>query len=436
MGAAPRERFPFTLGEELFHLLDSPDEPATVHVELRVTGHLDDAALREAVAVATAMHPMARVSKAAGRILARPAQWETRGPPTGEVVHSTSCTDEPAMSAIRTEFYSRPISLTRAPALRVLLVKRPGGDSLLLSANHAIADGMGTLRFVNSVARAYARAPDPVPDIDPLRTRNLRSYFGPSLSSRPPVDPEGSPKGPRSRIAPDPDAHESGYGLIQLSFPLKRSDQIGSRRPLANPTVNDLLLASLHLTIGSWNAERDAPCHIIASIVPVNVRPAEWRHEVVANLVMAGSVVSTPEERSSEQSLLASVGRQTRRIKSGHDFARVLAAPAWTGVLVLGRLRLEGPRMLDSAAVLSNLGRVDPVSSFGRDAGDVSELWFSPPAVMPVGLGIGAVGLRDRLHVAIRYRRALFGRRAAQGFADSFRNWFATLSASSAPTSA
>jgi NRPS condensation-like uncharacterized protein len=426
------ERFPFALGEELFHVLDRPDEPATVHIELRVAGRLDEAMLSAAATVASDLHPMTRVSKAAGRILARPAQWEARGRPAGHVVHSVACTDEAGMSAIRTELYSRPVSVARAPALRLLRVHRPGGDSLLLSANHAITDGIGALRFVKSVARAYAGEPDPVPDVDPLVTRDLRAYFGPGFPRRPRVAREEPPKGQRSRLTPDPDAGEPGYGFIHLSLSPERTARLRSRCSLADLTVNDLLLASLHQAIGSWNAGRDVPCGVVASIVPVNLRPAEWRHEIVANLVMAGSVVSTREERSDADSLLATVGRQMRRVKSGDDFAAALSAPAWTRMLALGRLRLSGPRILDSAAVLSNLGAVDGVPAFGHDAGDVTELWFSPPTVMPMGIGIGAVGLNGRLHLAIRYRRALFGRHAARSFADSYLDCLARLSAGGA----
>ncbi|HEY2157458.1 MAG TPA: hypothetical protein VGH33_17650, partial [Isosphaeraceae bacterium] len=43
---------------------------------------------------------------------------------------------------------------------------------------------------------------------------------------------------------------------------------------------------------------------------------------------------------------------------------------------------------------------------------------FSPPCGMPMGLSVGAAGVRGRLHLAFRYRRALFDETAARHFAD------------------
>ena len=64
--------------------------------------------------------------------------------------------DETVIPPAEEAFYSERIDLAMAPAFRALIVHRPGGDSLLLSLHHTITDGVGTLRFVHSIARAYA----------------------------------------------------------------------------------------------------------------------------------------------------------------------------------------------------------------------------------------------------------------------------------------
>ena len=56
-----------------------------------------------------------------------------------------------------------------------------------------------------------------------------------------------------------------------------------------------------------------------------------------------------------------------------------------------------------------------------------AELWFSPPARMPLGLSVGAVVAAGRLHLAFRYRHALFGKEAACRFADHYVSLLAHL---------
>jgi hypothetical protein len=52
--------------------------------------------------------------------------------------------------------------------------------------------------------------------------------------------------------------------------------------------------------------------------------------------------------------------------------------------------------------------------------------WFSPPSQMPLGVGVGAVTLRERLYVTMRYRHAQFDRPAARRFAELFREVLAS----------
>jgi NRPS condensation-like uncharacterized protein len=163
--------------------------------------------------------------------------------------------------------------------------------------------------------------------------------------------------------------------------------------------------------------------------MPVNLRPPEWRHEVVGNLTLGGPILSTPEQRSTAGSLLTAMAAQSRRIKAGGDFAAFLEKPLWVRKLLLILLLTRGTRSTDTA-VLSNLGRLDDVPDFGPEAGSVTEFWFSPPVAMPTGLAYGAASLRGRLHLMMRYRRALFDDRAARRFSDLFLNSLTELTAS------
>lgn len=86
---------------------------------------------------------------------------------------------------------------------------------------------------------------------------------------------------------------------------------------------------------------------------------------------------------------------------------------------VAGLLSFTGNRLVDSA-LLSNLGRLDDPPSFGPDAGETTEMWFSAPARMPLGLSMGTVTVGGRLHMAFRYRHPLFDADAVRRFAERY----------------
>jgi hypothetical protein len=80
---------------------------------------------------------------------------------------------------------------------------------------------------------------------------------------------------------------------------------------------------------------------------------------------------------------------------------------------------LTDHRQVD-AAMFCDLERLDEAPSFGPDAGDIVELWFSTPARSPRILSIGAVTVGGRLHLTFRYPHRLFGPEASRRFVDCF----------------
>ncbi|MCA1702997.1 MAG: hypothetical protein LC808_06880 [Actinobacteria bacterium] len=58
--------------------------------------------------------------------------------------------------------------------------------------------------------------------------------------------------------------------------------------------------------------------------------------------------------------------------------------------------------------------------TFGPTAGQRTEVWFSAPARMPLGLSLGAVTAAGRLHLAFRYRHALLDHEAVTRLADRY----------------
>ncbi len=168
------------------------------------------------------------------------------------------------------------------------------------------------------------------------------------------------------------------------------------------------------------------PAAASGSWCPANLRPAEWRNDVVGNFSLPARVTTTRRSRDNATTTLAAVTAQTaRKKKSGMGTAliellgRSRLLPLWVKQVMVMLLPVTGNRLVDTA-MLSNLGSLDDVPSFGGEAGAVSEVWFSPPARMPLGLTIGAVTMSGRLHLSFRYRLRLFGPEAARRFADRY----------------
>ncbi|MGI8984534.1 MAG: condensation domain-containing protein [Acidimicrobiales bacterium] len=419
------ERVPFNSIDEAVHLLDTPAEPWSIQLEVRVSGALDEARLRAAVPAGLARHPMARAKLLPARRTDTRWTWAISGTPDVDPLKVVDCADDAELAAQRSALHSLSVPLAESPPLRLRLARHPLGDVLMVNANHAAFDGFGTLQVLRSIAKAYVEEDEPGPtvelsaarDVDRLtradgaadRARRLRAL----------ADKARDLAVPPARLAPQGGSDRPGYGIHQLSVPRLRSP--------AGATVNDLLLAALNVAIAGWNTEQGTRCRRIGVLMPVNLRPPEWRSEVVTNFVSESRVSTTPAHRRSSQKLLDAISAQTRRIKAGEGaalmeiLARTARFPLWIKQPLSPFIWMTGNRLVDTA-VLSNLGAVDTddLPRFGREAGDVVGLWFSAPARMPCGLSLGAVTAAGALHLAFRYRYPLWGPAAAADFADRF----------------
>lgn len=424
------QQVPFNVVDEVVYLLDTEAEPWSVQVEVRVAGTLDEERLRAALSEALDRHPMARARKApGGRRREHQYCWEITAQVDLDPLRILDCPDDQALNTARTELQSRPVSLAESPPLRMWLARNPNGDVLMVSAHHAAMDGFGALRFVRSVARAYAQEPDPVPDVDPLEARSLRMLVGtddtPTTLRRLAMVAEKARDAlsPPARIAPDGGADRPGYGLHQLRLSATQTQHLVTKE--LPGTVNDVLVAALHLSIAGWNEEHGVATRRIGVMVPVNMRPSDWQQEVVGNVLLPVRVTTGPGDRTSPMAALECVVGQSKRIKETGTGGALIEVLGRSTSFPLGikeasspLLKLLGNRLADSA-LLSNLANLDDPPSFG-DAGETSEVWFSAPVRMPLGLSIGIVTVAGRLHAAFRYRHPLFGADAVARFAERY----------------
>jgi NRPS condensation-like uncharacterized protein len=426
--AAPR--IPFDVVDETVNLIDTEAEPWSIQLEASVPARLDEPKLRSAVREALMRHPMGRARRvAAKRRSEHRYYWEITPEPALDPLTVVECPDGEALAAARSRLQSLPVPLAESPPLRIRLARGPTGDVVMLNVNHAASDGIGGLRFLQSVARAYAREPDPLPELDPLQARDLTAIVGTgerrTQARRAVVLAEKARDllAPPARIAPEGGREEPGYGFQLLRMSASESAAVTDGEHPG--TANDLLLAALHLTIAAWNNDHGARSRRIGVMVPVNLRPAEWQGEVMGNLLLPIRVSTDTVDRSSPDAALETIVRQTRQLKQRATapalvelLRRFHGLPLWAKEAASPVLRLGAGRLADTA-MLSNLGRVDDPPTFGEEPGTAA-LWFSPPARMPLGLSLGVVTVEGGLQLALRYRHPLFGISAAARFAECY----------------
>lgn len=418
------ERARVTEEDELFLRLDRPGEPWSVHAEVWIGGRLELVQLRSAIVSALGRHPMARASLSGDS--EGDCHWAITNSPAVPGPEVVECGGEAELDELRERVLSSTPALDAAPPFSLTLGRCPGRDALILNLNHGVGDGIGAFRLLASILRAYAGEPDPVPEVDPLRMRDLREFAGrrtlgdrlKRIRERSQLSQEHA--GPAVRIAPD-GGRTGGSAALRLTSLAPDEVERARARRRAPATFNDLLLASLVIAIRGWNDERGVSPGPIELTVPVNIRPDEWSGELIANLAATLSVSIPPGAQTDLLAAQRAVAERTQRLKA-QDFAEMLASG---GVIPVWLRRLLGPLLpapSDEAAetaVLSNVGRPELPAWLGPGR-PVEALWFSPPVRMPEGVALGVGASDGGLFLTLRYGSELFDANAAREFSSRF----------------
>ncbi len=338
------------------------------------------------------------------------------------------CDDAAALDRARRRLHGVGVPLDVLPPFHVCLAHQRGGDVLMLNLNHAAVDGFGATRLLDHIARAYgdgevealdflACADLPARPSAPATSRlaRLRRAGLERLRdtlSRPP------------RLAADGAGDRAGYGfhLVGLSAAQTRETlAVGGAHD-----TRDVLIAALQLAIADWNAGHERPAQRIGVLVPVDLRPAELPAHAFANLSVNTRLSTTRHDRATPAATLKAVVAEARRDAQTRSGLALIAALQRAGMLGLWAKQsrvvlqpLTDNRFAD-AAMLCDLGCIDPVPDFGPAAGEVREIWFSPPSRSPRCLCLGAVIVAGGLHLTFRYPHRLFGPDAVRRFADGY----------------
>jgi NRPS condensation-like uncharacterized protein len=426
----PMTSLPLSLLDELYLNLDREKEPWTVHYELRLTIHLDAGRLARAIAAAGSRHPLARARLESWRFQDRGYNWEIADELDAVGMRVVECDDEEALVEERERLFKQSPSLASVPPFILLLARGPNGDSLVLNLHHAVGDGVSAARLMLSILRAYAGENDPVPALDPLAVHDVRRLSAARSArerrSRRRALTRGAwrPFVPTARVARDGGDDRPAYGFELIALTREESQTLFARQR-AGITVNDVLLAALAIAIDRWNAQHGRSERFIALTMPVNLRPAGWRSEIVSNFASWVTVWVPPARGEDLSSVIKRVGVRTQAIKRdglGGLAVDLLEIPGKVMIATKRWLQylkpLTGDVVVDTAS-LSNLGRLDAFPS--ELGGAITAVWFSPPGQMPLGLSVGVATIDDRLCLTLRYRHAQFDRSAAARFAALYR---------------
>lgn len=424
---------PLNLLDEHFLNLDQEREPWGVHLEVRVSGRLDPGRLSEAIRVAALRHPIARAQLAPAYPTDLSYRWDIVESLQQTPLTVVACADEALLADARERLYAVSPSVDIAPPFAVVLAHGPGGDTILLNLHHAAGDGVSAVRLMRSILRAYAGEDDPLPAFDPLSVRDVlalaaaRSWDERVARRRALARAAARRLTPVTRVAHDVGERRPGSSFELMQFSLDETAAVFAKHD-KHATVNDVLLAALATAIGRWNSDHGRYAGHLALTMPVNLRPAQWREEVVGNFASYVSVSLGSRDHRDLRRAIDVTADRTRRIKQDRLaglIVELLVGPSLLPVAAKRRLHdlipLTGNRVVDTAS-LSNLVVLDGWPVLGAGAGGVEAVWFSPPVRAPLGAALGAATVGGRLHVAMRYPRTQFDPEGARAFAALYRD--------------
>ncbi|WP_371580548.1 condensation protein [Streptomyces sp. NBC_01314] len=479
-------RIPFPVVDEISRHCLQEKEPETVHIEVHLPGRLDPGRLHTAFTAALRAHPRILMREAPGRWYSRRYEWELTKEPEVEVVAFLPAGPH-ALRDARTRALMEAPPLTLSPPIRLEVVEGAGpavgseasdavgiaagsraagatgvpprersrewgrvgaaaprtaeqrkhppadptptpgrpkgtgtGTVLFLTINHTALDGPACLRILATAAQLYG-GEDNAPTAPPVRPTPAQDDPTPAETDAP------SNWARPARVAPGTPEPSPGNGLLVTELPVPR-------RPKSAPyTVNDQLMVTTALMLAHWNREHGAHPRPLRITMPVDDRPRDTDMPI-GNGTRLVEVAFSPHELNPAHTPLATLLRRTaertRALKSlqrpqlGHG-ASLLTAPvvpvSWRAALTRGLRRAAGP--WTSTTLLSNIGRIPYALDFGAEAGRAHAVWFSAPARMPRGLTVTTASTAGRLHLALRWSRALLSHGDGAHLRDLFEHY-------------
>ncbi|MGI5460866.1 condensation protein [Streptomyces sp. CA-249302] len=424
-GAEPAVRVPFPVVDEVSRHCLQEEEPETIHIEVHLPGRLDGARLRRAFTEALRSHPRILMREVPRPWYRRHYEWELTPDPDVEVV-GFPAPGRGALERARDRALDLAPPLLDSPPVRLEVVSEHNGTVLVLTVHHTALDGPACLRVLATTAEIYGGR-DNSPAAPPVR---------PAEVPQEPADTASSWI-PPARVAQGTPGRSPGNGLLVTELTLPN-------RPKGSPyTVNDQLMVATALMIAQWNREHGARPRPMRITMPVDDRPRDATMPIGNGTRLVDVPFAAEElDRAHDDmpGLLRRTAARTRALKSRPrpqlgKGAALLTAP-WAPVaaraaLTRGLRRAAAP--WTSTTLLSNIGRVPYPLDFGEEAGGAQAVWFSAPARMPRGLTVTTASTAGRLHLALRWSRALLDHGDGARLRDLFEHHLHTTEVSPRP---
>ena len=376
---------------------------------------IDASRARDAIDVALAVHPLTRCAVDGGWVYDDRASIGT--------VDVVACANAHDVDQVRIAQISAPLPMDRAPLARAVVARGADEDLLVFTMSHVVTDGLGLLRFMRSVGRAYRGEPDPPPAVDPATAQAALAPPPPTSltglaqewSQRLRVAAAQVPR--RSRLAPSASA-DSGFGIVVADA---SREAVDAARRKHDATFDAYAMAVLHVAIADWNAQRGAPCARVGVSQGVNLRPQPWWDDCVLNLAAFASVFTDAPDRVDVARALDVVAPQLAAdVRRAHAREMVAAARAARAIPLATRAQVLAaipPEQFDTCAI-SNCGVLADPPHLDDHARPVA--WIITPAMPQSGLTIAVDVIADSLHFSVCYRRELFSPEDARTFVDGF----------------
>lgn len=385
--------------DEINLLSERPEEPNLHYVEAALAGKLEMPRLREAVAAVLEAHPAARARIATSSPMRLWTQWAVPGIAETDPVQDRTVGGRADLTEAREEIFATALPVRTGPLFRLHVLRQPRVTNLILAAHAARFDAYSALGLLRAIASAYTggKASAPPHDQAPLLRGN----------SRPPRI-----QGPPLRIEPGRTAQEAqqpknGYHFRHVAMDMR--DLSNAISYYADASIEDALLAEVARAVYEWNASKGKGWGQIRVMMPIDRRSVMDETLQMGNLAAYGTVALDLADIA--QNPLPAVSAQTKWLRRNavelDGMARTFAEP-WAPYGIRKALKIPVDRRTASrvpSTMLANLGEIDQLW-FG--AVRTGAVWYAPPAPLPMGLAVGAIEYNRRMHLTLRYRRAMF----------------------------
>lgn len=389
-----------------------PQWPMVMHLEMHFDRRLDIDVVATRLAALGRRH-----SRLAARI-ARPAPpWRSMWVETPPRAVRTIRVHPDELEAQRARWISSPLDLADGPGIELTVVDDGSTMSrLMIRAHHGAFDGQSLVVAAVGLADDDGSSSTPSPwlqaPVTQDRVGDATRWAGTDGAGAAPSPLQAlrrivlADRAARLAAGEPPPKRVVGYGLTCGVLGADRVAALESAARRHGVSVNDVLVAAMHLTCAQWRRRRSRKDAVIRVTVPFSLRQSSGEGATIGNATSQLATISHPGDRVDADGLIALVAAQIRAARSRAEPDPVPWVPVVSRLpLPIGAAftragsALTGHAFLDTTR-LSNLGHLPPMAIGGAS---LTGAWFSPPTRLPQGVAWGVVRCNGTIGISLRW---------------------------------